>query len=173
VTDDRFPEMRPDRDAAIRAMLIEHVRDAPARSAARRRRRWWAIGAAGVLTAAIGATAGAVVLDATRVSNDELVHCMSSDTRAPDGGYPGVAATVASDDQVGRVDDAIALCEQMWLEGRFGPDYDPLAVTNPPGQIPASFQVCVMPDESAVVVPSDDLAVCSRLGLAPLDEPSD
>lgn len=168
--DERIPQMRPDRDAAIRAMLVEHLRDAPAEKAARRRRRWWTISAAGVLAVGIGATAGAVVLDAARVSNEHIVHCLSSDTRAADGSYPGTAASMASDDQLGRVDNAIALCELIWREGTFGPEYDPLAVTNPPGVVPAAFQVCVMPDGSAAVVPSDEPAVCSRLGLAPLDE---
>ena len=161
--------MRPERDAAIRAMLVEQVRDAPEVKAARRRRNWMIWSGAGVLAIGLGATAGAVVLQSTQVSNRQIVHCLSSDQRAADGSYPGSQASLASTDEQGRVDDAVELCTLMWEQGVFEDGFDPTSTTNPPGEVPPAFQLCVMPDGSAAVVPSDEPAVCSRLGLAPLE----
>ena len=168
--DERGPAMRPERDAAIRAMLIDEVRRAPEMKAARRRRNWMIWSGAGVLAIGIGATAGSVVLQAAQVSNDHIVHCLSSDRRAADGGYPGSQATLASRDGQGRVDDAIELCTLMWQQGVFEDGFDAASASNPPGAVPPAFQVCVMPDGSAAVVPSDEPAVCSRLSLAPLQD---
>ena len=98
--------MRPERDAAIRAMLVEQVRNAPEVKAARRRRNWLIWSGAGVLAIGIGATAGAVVLQATQVSNRQIVHCLSSDQRAADGSYPGSQASLASTDEQAR--------EEVW-----------------------------------------------------------
>jgi hypothetical protein len=170
IDDEHGPSMRPDRDAAIRAMLVDQVRTAPEVKAARRRRNWMIWSGAGVLALGIGATAGTVVLEAARVSNADLVNCLSSDQRAADGSLPRLAAAIASSDGKGRVEDPVGLCTTMWEEGLFEDEYDPLAVTNPPGAVPADFQVCVMPDGSAAVVPSDEPAVCTRLGLAPLEK---
>ncbi len=170
IDDDQGPSMRPGRDTAIRAMLVDHVRQTPEVKAARRRRNWMIWSGAGVLAIGIGATAGTVVLEATRVSNTHIVHCLSSDERAADGGYPGSAASMASNDGKGRVEDPIGLCTSMWEQGIFEDGFDPLSLTNPPGEVPPAFQLCVMPDGSAAVVPSDEPAVCSRLGLAPLEE---
>ena len=167
--DERGPSMRPERDAAIRAMLVEHVRDAPEAKAARRRRNWMLWSGAGVLAIGIGATAGTVVLQATQVSNTQIVHCLSSDQRAADGSYPGSQASLASIDEQGRVDDAIELCTSMWQQGVFEDGFDATSMSNPPGAVPPAFQLCVMPDGSAAVVPSDEPAICSRLGLAPLE----
>lgn len=168
--DERGPAMRPERDAAIRAMLVDQVRSAPEVKAVRRRRNWMIWGGAGVLAIGVGATAGAVVLQAAQVSNTQLVHCLSSDQRTADGGYPGAQATLASPDEQGRVDDAIELCSQMWEQGVFESGFDATSASNPPGEVPPAFRVCVMPDGSAAVVPSDEPAVCTRLGLAPMDE---
>ena len=170
MTDDRTPQMNPAREAAIRSMLLEQVRNASAQKAARRRKQWTVWAGAGILSVGLGATAAAVVLDATKVTNDQIVHCLESDQRAADGSYPGPMASIASEDQRGRVDDAIALCTMMWEQGVFEPGFDPVKATNPPGEVPAAFQVCVMPDGSAAVVPSDEPAICSRLGLAPLED---
>lgn len=168
--DEHGPAMRPERDAAIRAMLVDEVRSAPEVKAARRRRNWMIWSGAGVLAIGIGATAGAVVLQATQVSNRQIVHCLSSDQRAADGSYPGSSASLASSDEQGRVDDAVELCTMMWEQGVLEDGFDATSMTNPPGEVPPAFQLCVMPDGSAAVVPSDEPAVCSRLGLAPLEE---
>jgi len=171
MTDDESgPAMRPERDAAIRAMLIDEIRRAPEMKAARRRRNWMIWGGAGVLAIGIGVTAGAVVLHASQVSNQQIVHCLSSDQRAADGSYPGSQATLASSDEQGRVGDAIELCSLMWQQGVLEDGFDATSASNPPGEVPPAFQVCVMPDGSAAVVPSGEPAICSRLSLAPLQE---
>lgn len=59
---DRGPEMRLERDAAIRAMLVERVRDEPMVRARRRRRLALAWGVLGVLVLGAAATAGALLL---------------------------------------------------------------------------------------------------------------
>lgn len=168
--DERGPAMRPERDAAIRAMLVDQVRSAPEVKAVRRRRNWLIWSGAGLLAIGVGATAGAVVLQAAQVSNRQIVHCLSSDQRAADGSYPGSQASLASTDEQGRVDDAVELCTLMWEQGVFEDGFDATSASNPPGEVPPAFQLCVMPDGSAAVVPSDQPAVCSRLGLAPLEE---
>ncbi|WP_401000685.1 hypothetical protein [Agromyces sp. GXQ0307] len=164
-----LPEMDPRRDAAIRAMLLREIRDQPERREARKRRNWWIAGGVALVVAGSGAAAGAIVLEAQRASNAQYVFCLKSDVRGPDGGFPGaVGGTLASDDGQGRVEDSIALCTQMWLDGFHEPGYDPLAESNPPGQVPEHFVVCVMPDGAAAVVPANESTICNRLGMAPL-----
>lgn len=166
-----LPEMDPNRDAAIRAMLLHEIRQEPSRRGARKRRIWWIAGGISLAVAGVGATAGGIVLEAQRASNAQYVFCLESETRAADGSFPGaVGATLASTDGHGRVDDAVELCSQMWLEGFFEPDYDPLATSNPGGHVPEHFEVCVMADGAAAVVPSDKPTICNRLGMAPLQE---
>jgi hypothetical protein len=165
-----LPEMDPSRDAAIRAMLLQEVREQPERRDARKRRTWWVAGGIALVVAGSGATAGAIVLEAQRASNAQYVFCLKSDTRGADGSFPGaVGGTLASDDGQGRVEDSIELCSQMWLDGFFEPEYDPLATSNPRGRVPEHFVVCVMADGAAAVVPSNEPAICNRLGMAPLD----
>lgn len=165
-----LPGMDPRRDAAIRAMLLEEVRQAPARRAVRRRRVWWIAGGLTLAVAGVGATAGGIVLEAQRASNSQYVFCLKSETRGADGSFPGaVGATLASSDGHGRVVDAVELCSQMWIDGFFEADYDPLATDNPAGRVPEQFEVCVMADGAAAVVPSDTPTICNRLGMAPLE----
>ncbi|WP_127794721.1 hypothetical protein [Agromyces sp. LHK192] len=162
--------MDPGRDAAIRALLLEEIRQEPTRHSVRRRRNWWIAGGIAFAVAGVGATAGGIVLEAQRASNAKYVFCLKSDTRAADGSYPGaVGGTIASDDGRGRVENAVELCSQMWVDGLFEPDYDPVATSNPPGRVPAQLEVCVMPDGAAAVVPSDTPTICNRLGMAPLE----
>lgn len=166
-----LPEMDHGRDAAIRAILLEEVRQEPVRREARKRRNWWIAGGITLAVAGVGATAGGIALEAQRASNAQYVFCLKSETRGANGSYPGaVGATLASTDGQGRVDDAVELCSQMWLDGFFEADYDPLATNNPRGQVPEHFEVCVMADGAAAVVPSDKPTTCSRLGMAPLKE---
>jgi hypothetical protein len=162
------PEMTPERDAAIRAMLVEHVRTDPAAQAQRRRRRLLGWGGIGVLAIGAAATAGAVLLKPAEVSTQEMVYCLSAAERNADGTYPGSGATIASSDGQGRVDDAIELCTTMWEHGVFEEGFDPTAATNPPGRVPDELQACVMPDGSAAIVPSPNESVCQAIGLAPL-----
>jgi hypothetical protein len=164
------PEMRPERDAAIRAMLIERVRDEP--SVRARRRRRFALGWAGLGALALGAaaTAGAVLLQPVELTDFTVVYCMSSSERNADGSYPGSGASMADDDRQGAasIDDPIGFCRMVWEEGLFEPGYDPLAVTNPPGRAPEEMQLCVGPDDMLSVVPSSNPSICQAIGLAPL-----
>jgi len=162
------PEMRPERDAAIRAMLVEHARSEPVVQAQRRRRRLLGWSGVGVLAIGVAATAGAVLLQPTTVSNTEMVLCMTEAERSVDGGYPGSSATIASPSGAGRVADAVGLCTLMWEQGVFDEAFDPTAASNPPGRVPDELQACVMPDGSAAVVPSSNASICAALGLAPL-----
>lgn len=166
-----LPEMDSGRDAAIRAMLLEEVRQEPERRVARKRRAWWIAGGITLAVAGVGATAGGIVLEAQRASNAQYVFCLKSEARGADGSFPGaVGATLASSDGRGRVDDAVELCSQMWLDGFFETEYDPLANSNPAGRVPEHFEVCVMADGATAVVPSDTPTICNRLGMAPLEE---
>lgn len=167
---DDGPEMRPGREAAIRALVLQQVAASHHEKAKRKQRRWFVWGGIGLLTVGMGATAASIVLQAQSVSNDHIVHCLSSDQRAADGSYPGAMASIASADEQGRAGDAVEVCTMMWEQGALEPGYDPTSTTNPPGQVPSAFVVCVMPDGSAAVVPSEEPAICSRLGLAPLEE---
>ncbi|MFB9308793.1 hypothetical protein BJY17_001741 [Agromyces hippuratus] len=164
------PEMRPDRAAAIRAMLIDHVRTEPVAQAKRRRRRVLGWSGVGVLAIGVAATAGAVLLQPTAVSNTEVVLCMTEAERGADGSYPGSAATIASPSGAGRVADAVGICTLMWQQGVLDEAFDPTAASNPPGRAPDELRGCVMADGSAAVVPSSNASICAALGLAPLDD---
>lgn len=166
-----LPEMDPRRDAAIRAMLLEEIRHEPERRVARKRRNWWIAGGITLAVAGVGATAGGIVLEAQRASNAQYVYCLKSETRGADGSFPGaIGATLASTDGQGHVDDAVGLCSQMWLDGFFEQEYDPLANSNPSGRVPEHFEVCVMADGATAVVPSEKPTICNRLGMAPLED---
>lgn len=166
---DEYAEMRPFRSEAIRDALLSALRDEPMERARRKRRLYGVWGGLSALVVMLGVTAGAVILDATRISNTELVHCLSSATRNPDGSYPGSQATISTGTGEGRVEDALELCSQMWEQGVLNDGFDPDRPTNSPGTAPPALQVCVMPDGSAAVVPGPTSAVCSMIGLAPLD----
>lgn len=164
------PQMTPARAAAIRSMLVQHVQEEPALARARRRVRWIWAGLGGLAVcgaAAVGATA---VQEARTVSNELNVHCASSSSPNQDGTFPGSAATIATDDERGRVTDAKTLCTQMWEGGVLEQSVDPKAPVLSPGEAPADLQVCVMRDGSAAVVPSSNPGICPNLGLASLTD---
>ncbi|WP_022889060.1 hypothetical protein [Agromyces italicus] len=167
--DDGYPEMRPGREAAIRSLVLDQLGESREQKARCRRRRWFVWGGVGLLTVGIGATAAGIVLQSQTVSNDELVRCLISDERAGDGSYPGAMASVALDSDAERALSAIEICTMMWEQGALEPGFDPTSLKNAPGEVPEAFVVCVMPDGTAAVVPSSQPAICSRLGLAPLD----
>ncbi|WP_157002686.1 hypothetical protein [Agromyces laixinhei] len=164
------PEMRPRREAAIRALVIEQLGETRERKARWHRNRWFAWSGLGVLVVGIGATAAGVVLQAQTVSNEQVVHCLLSDERAADGSYPGSMGSLASADGEARAVEAVEACTMMWQQGAMEPGFNPRSATNAPGEVPEAFVVCVMPDGSAAAVPSSEPAVCQRLGLAPLDD---
>lgn len=167
--DDGYPEMRPGREAAIRGLVLAQLEESRERKALWRRRRWFAWGGIGILAIGIGATAAGIVLQSQTVSNDELVRCLRTDERAPDGSYPGAMASISYDNAAERAVSAGEICTMMWEQGALEPGFDPRSLTNAPGVVPEAFVVCVMQDGTAAVVPSSEPAICSRLGLAPLD----
>ena len=122
------------------------------------------------LVGAVALTTGAaIVFGSAPVTDTTIVHCLSSTVRNVDGTYPGSSATIADGNGPGRVDDARALCAQMWEQGVLSPTVDPTAPTQGPGAVP-QLQVCVMRDGTAAVVPSSTPTVCQSLGMASLEE---
>ncbi len=163
------PEMSEVRTQAMRKLLAARIRSEPAIRQRRVRRRLAIFGGLGALTVGLAATGAAVLLGAGPVTDTTIVHCLSSTTRGPNGTYPGSSATIADGTGPGRVDDAIALCSQMWQQGILSGTLDPTAPTQTPGDTPVPpLQVCVMRDGTAAVVPSGNRSVCQSLGLAPL-----
>ncbi len=107
---------------------------------------------------------------AAPITDVSIVHCLSSIVPSADGTYPGSSATIADGAGPGRVDDALALCRQMWQQGILRGPVDPVAPTHSPGNVEVpNLQVCVMRDGTAAVVPSDNSAVCHSIGMAPLE----
>ena len=163
------PEMSVERTQAIRELLAQRIRDEPAVRRTRRRRRIVLWSSVGLVGAATLTTAAAIVFGSAPVTDTTIVHCLSSTTRGADGSYPGSSATIADRDGPGRVDDARALCAQMWEQGVLSPTVEPTAPTQSPGTVPP-LQVCVMRDGTAAVVPSNNASVCQSLGMASLED---
>lgn len=162
------PDMQEPVADGLRQILMKHIAEEPERRFRRNRRRLALWGGSALLVLGGAGIAGAAVLEAQTVSNAGYVTCMASPERGPNGSYPGITASIAHNNGPGRVDDAMALCRGMWSDGLFEPGYDELAIDNPPGRVPEEFQVCVMKDGSAAVVPSNNEAVCGTIGLASL-----
>lgn len=163
------PGMDERRAQALRSVLTDYVRETPERRRQVRRRRLFLWGGTGLVVLAGAGVAGAAVVQAQRVTNATYVTCLESDERGPSGSYPGATASIADNAGPGRVDDAIGLCSEMWRQGVFAADFDPLSPTNAPAAVPSDFQVCVMRDGSAAVVPSENSLICDAIGLAPLE----
>ncbi len=163
------PEMSETRTRAIRELLAQRIRDEPAIRRTRVRRRLAVWSGAGLVGAVALTTGAAILLGSAPVTDKTLVHCLSSTTRGANGAYSGSSATIADGDGPGRVEDARALCAQMWEQGVLSPTVDPTAPTQSPGVAPP-LQVCVMRDGSAAVVPGSNASVCQSLGMASLEE---
>lgn len=166
---DEEPEMSETRTQAIRELLAQRIRDEPAIRRRRRRQKVALWGSVGIVGAVALTTGAAVLLGSAPVTDTTIVHCLSSTTRGADGSYPGSSATIAEGSGPGRVEDARALCAQMWEQGALSPSADPTAPTRTPGTVPP-LQVCVMRDGTAAVVPSDSVSVCQSLGMASLED---
>lgn len=162
------PDMTPVRAEAIKNLLLSEIRSSPERRVRRRRLRilWGSLG--GIAIAGVVATGASLVMNDAAVSDQTLVHCLSEPTRLADGSYPGSAATIASADGKGRAEDALALCSEMWRAGVLEPSIDPTATAHASGTVPEQLRLCVLPDGSAAVVPSDQDGICHALGMAPL-----
>ncbi len=130
-------------------------------------KRWqWRLGMVGVgaLVVGAGTFAGTTLLTHEEVTDTSWVQCLSEAQLNPDGSLPAHAATVASPDGMIPIDDAKALCAQMWEAGVMT-SADPLDASPSPGVVPSEFTVCVGDDGEAVVAPGR--IACSTLRLHP------
>ncbi|PCE15766.1 hypothetical protein AUC47_12930 [Microbacterium sp. SZ1] len=148
----------------IQELLVEQMRRDLARPV------WWKTLwgrltiAGGIVSVAGLAVAGVVLLDDRAVSETSIVYCLENPYRNPDGTLSGAGASVATPDGVLSIEDAEALCVQMWEGGAFE-DNDPLSATPTPGVAPSDFTTCVTDEGEAAVVPG--IIECSVLRLHP------
>lgn len=156
---DRMPHHREVQD-----LLIEQMRRDLSRP------KWWktiwgrvAI-AAGILSVAGAGVAAVVLLDEKPVSETGVVYCLEGPYRNADGSLSGAAASIATPDGVVAIEDAEALCTQMWEGGAFA-DNDELSATPSPGTPPSEYTTCVTDEGEAAVVPGT--IECSVLRLHP------
>ncbi|MFF2387904.1 hypothetical protein [Agromyces sp. NPDC058104] len=161
-------EPRPEREAAIRGLVLGHVEESRERDARRRRHRWFAWGGVGLVVAGLGTVTTVVWLQSQLVSNDQIIHCFRTEA-LPDGDRPDAMAYITFADEAERSEHAVEVCTMMWEQGALAPGFDPTSLTNPTGVAPESFVLCRMGDGSTAVVPSSAPAICSRLGLALLE----
>jgi hypothetical protein len=164
------PEMTPARTEAIRELLAANIRDEPALRRRRTHRRWLIWGGIGVFAVGSLGTAGSILFNAVPITDKSIVYCLSSTVPGADGEYPGSAAMLANPDGPPEVDDALALCSDMWRHGLFRDDFDPLSPTYGPIEYDVpELQTCVRRDGAAAVVPGDSPAVCQSIGLSKLE----
>ncbi|KQP71393.1 hypothetical protein ASF40_06360 [Microbacterium sp. Leaf288] len=149
---------------AVQDLLIEKMRSDLSRP------KWWQTMwgrlsiAGGALLVAGTAVAGVVLLETRPVSETLVVHCLDSPHRGADGSLPGAAVSIAAPDGVVPIEDAEAVCEQMWLSGSLQ-EPDALNPTPTPGDAPEEFTTCVTENGEAAVVPGR--IECSVLHLHP------
>lgn len=150
----------------VQALLVEQMRRDLSRPV------WWrsfwgrlAI-AGGVLVLAGTGVAAVVLLDQRAVSDTSIVYCLEGPYRNSDGTLSGAAASIATPDGVVPIDDAEAVCVQMWQSGAFA-ETDPLSTTPAPGLAPSEFTMCVTDEGEAAVVPGR--IECSGLRLHPFE----
>lgn len=148
----------------VQDLLIEQMRRDLSRP------KWWktiwgrvAI-AAGILSVAGAGVAAVVLLDEKPVSETGVVYCLEGPYRNADGSLSGAAASIATPEGVVAIEDAEALCTQMWEGGAFA-DNDELSATPSPGTAPSEYTTCVTDEGEAAVVPGT--IECSVLRLHP------
>lgn len=161
-------DISPARLNAMRDALAEHVASDPVR-AHRTRRRRVLIGSVLSLVAVGGvAIAGLRVLAPAEVVDTSIAMCASEAKRNADGGFDGSEVAMSGPFNPGVRSDVLELCMGMWEGGSFEPDFDPLSMPpEDPFPVPP-LTVCVAPDGTAVVVPSDAPEICTALQLAPV-----
>lgn len=148
----------------VQDLLIEQMRRDLSRP------KWWKtvwgrIGIAGGVLAVAGAGVAAVVLLEERPVNEtSVVQCLEGPHRNSDGTLSGAAVGIATPDGVVAIEDAEAVCAEMWESGAFG-ESDPLSASPSPGVAPSEFTVCVTDGGEAAVVPGR--IECSVLQLHP------
>jgi hypothetical protein len=130
-------------------------------------KRWYgrlSIAGAGLIVVGAAGIAGLALLTPEPVTDSFVVHCLSDAKLRTGDQLSGAAATVASSDGVLPIDDAIAMCEQMWEAGALV-GADPLDPQPSPGVVPREFTLCVTDEGEAAVVPAR--IDCSALRLHP------
>ncbi|MBT2473281.1 hypothetical protein J7E68_01490 [Microbacterium sp. ISL-103] len=148
----------------VQDLLIEQMRQDLSR------RVWWKtiwgrLSIAGSVLVLAGAGVAAVVLLEERpVDDTSIVQCLEGPYRNPDGTLSGAAVSIATPDGVVPIEDAEAVCVQMWESGAFA-ETDPLSATPEPAVAPPEFTTCVTDGGGAAVVPGK--IECSTLRLHP------
>jgi hypothetical protein len=126
---------------------------------------WGRLSIAGSVLVIAGAGVAAVVLlDERQVDDTSIVQCLEGPYRNPDGTLSGAAVSIATPDGVVPIEDAEAVCIQMWESGAFA-ETDPLSATPGPAAAPSEFTTCVTDAGEAAVVPGQ--IECSTLRLHP------
>lgn len=120
--------------------------------------------ASGVLVVAGAGVAAVVLLEQRPVSDTSVVQCLEGPYRNSDGTLSGAAVSIATPDGVVPIEDAEAVCIQMWESGAFA-ENDPLSATPAPAVAPSEFTTCVTDAGEAAVVPGK--IECSTLQLYP------
>ena len=156
---DRMPNA-----AAIEEILVERMRDDLTRP------KWWntlkgrlAIVGASALIVSTG-VAGVALVQPKPIDDTTMVQCLERASRNLDGTLSGAYTSVASPKGVLQIEDAVAMCQQMWAAGAFESD-NPLDPSPTPGTVPDAFTLCVTDENTAAVVPGR--IECSALGLSP------
>ncbi|MFJ2543037.1 hypothetical protein [Microbacterium sp. NPDC087589] len=128
---------------------------------------WGRLSIAGsVLVIAGAGVAGVVLLEERPVDDTSIVHCLEGPYRNPDGTLSGAAVSIATPDGVVPIEDAEAVCTQMWESGAFE-ETDPLSATPGTAVAPSEFTTCVTDTGEAAVVPGR--MECSTLRLHPYE----
>lgn len=148
----------------VQDLLIEQMRRDLSR------RPWWKTLAgrlsiaAGVLVVAGAGVAAVILLEERPVDDTSIVQCLEGPYRNADGTLSGAAVSIATPDGVVPIEDAEAVCIQMWESGAFA-ETDPLSATPAPAVAPSEFTTCVTDNGEAAVVPGK--IECSTLRLHP------
>lgn len=134
------------------------------------RPRWWRrpstriAFAGGAVLLAGASVAATILLDARPVTETQIVQCLDRASTNPDGSLPGTAVSLAAPTGVVSIEDAVAVCRDLWKAGGFNGN-EPLDPTPSPGTVPDDFTTCVTDSGIAAVVPG--LVECTDLRLHP------
>lgn len=130
-------------------------------------KRWYGrlgLVGAGIVVVGAAGIAGVTLLAPEPVTDSFVVHCLSDAKLGSGDRLSGAAAIVASSDGALPIDDAIAMCEDMWEAGALV-GADPLDPQPTRGAVPHEFTLCVTDEGEAAVVPAR--IECSVLRLHP------
>jgi hypothetical protein len=162
-------DMTDERAERVRNLLVETVRNEPEAHRRRVRSRIALWAPVAVLSVGAATVAGTAIVSGANVDTYEIVHCLESAERGPNGQYLEAQAVLEQE----RVDsatihDAVRICTEMWEQGALPLGGDPLEPTPGRHDAPDYLTPCVMPDGSPAIVPGE-AEVCRALGLAPFE----